>query len=175
MTMDDIAHEVGIGKGTIYLYFPSKEEVSLGWIDRANCDLRARMKSIADLDMDIQSKLREMLICRVMTRFDQAQDMAQSLDELFSSIRLTLLSRRDHYHKLEAELFSEVLINGVAKGEIACDDFEHTALALLYATNSMLPYSLSVAQLGNREEINRRATIIANLLLTGLIPRVTCN
>jgi AcrR family transcriptional regulator len=33
-TMNDLAREAGIGKGTIYLYFPSKEEVALSSIDR---------------------------------------------------------------------------------------------------------------------------------------------
>ena len=29
MTIDDVAKEVGIGKGTIYLHFKSKEEIAL--------------------------------------------------------------------------------------------------------------------------------------------------
>ena len=28
MTIDDLAREVGIGKGTVYLHFPSKEEIA---------------------------------------------------------------------------------------------------------------------------------------------------
>ena len=32
--MDDLAREVGIGKGTIYLHFRSKEELALSHIDR---------------------------------------------------------------------------------------------------------------------------------------------
>ena len=34
MTIDDVAREVGIGKGTIYLHFKSKEDVALSRIDR---------------------------------------------------------------------------------------------------------------------------------------------
>jgi Bacterial regulatory proteins, tetR family len=34
MTMDHLARQVGIGKGTIYLHFPSKEEVTLSHINR---------------------------------------------------------------------------------------------------------------------------------------------
>src|SRR5262249_16762278 len=33
-TIDDLAREAGIGKGTVYLHFPSKEEVALCTIDR---------------------------------------------------------------------------------------------------------------------------------------------
>ncbi len=34
MTVDDIAAEAGIGKGTVYLAFSSKEDVALSCIDR---------------------------------------------------------------------------------------------------------------------------------------------
>ena len=34
MTIDDLAQEVGIGKGTVYLHFSSKEEIALSHIDR---------------------------------------------------------------------------------------------------------------------------------------------
>ena len=34
MTMDDLASEVGIGKGTIYLYFRGKEDLVYSHIDR---------------------------------------------------------------------------------------------------------------------------------------------
>ncbi len=34
MTIDDLAAEVGIGKGSVYLHFESKEEIALSHIDR---------------------------------------------------------------------------------------------------------------------------------------------
>jgi TetR/AcrR family fatty acid metabolism transcriptional regulator len=34
MTMDNLAHEVGIAKGTLYLHFSGKEELVLAHIDR---------------------------------------------------------------------------------------------------------------------------------------------
>ena len=33
MTIDDLANEVGIGKGSVYLHFSSKEEIALSHID----------------------------------------------------------------------------------------------------------------------------------------------
>ena len=34
MTIDDLAREVGIGKGSVYLHFSSKEEIALSHVDR---------------------------------------------------------------------------------------------------------------------------------------------
>lgn len=35
MTVEGLAEEAGIGKGTVYLHFPSKEEAVLSHVDRA--------------------------------------------------------------------------------------------------------------------------------------------
>ena len=34
MTVDDLAQEVGIGKGSVYLHSSCKEEIALSYIDR---------------------------------------------------------------------------------------------------------------------------------------------
>jgi AcrR family transcriptional regulator len=34
MTMEELAREAGVGKGTLYLHFSSKEDVALSSIDR---------------------------------------------------------------------------------------------------------------------------------------------
>ena len=47
MTMEDLAQEVGIGKGTVYLHFSSKEEVALSRVDRVVEHLKTELNSIA--------------------------------------------------------------------------------------------------------------------------------
>ena len=46
MTVEDIASEAGIGKGTIYLHFSSKEEVVLSHVDRIVDRLKERLREI---------------------------------------------------------------------------------------------------------------------------------
>ncbi|HEY9500348.1 MAG TPA: helix-turn-helix domain-containing protein, partial [Pyrinomonadaceae bacterium] len=47
MTVEDIAVEAGIGKGTIYLHFNSKEELVLSHVDRLVDRLKNRLREIA--------------------------------------------------------------------------------------------------------------------------------
>src|SRR6185369_8650425 len=47
MTMEDLAREAGIGKGTIYLSFPSKEEVALCSIDRVVQRVQQQLQTLA--------------------------------------------------------------------------------------------------------------------------------
>ena len=42
---------------------------------------------------------------------------------------------------------------------------------MLQATNGLLPYSLSTAELGERKEVEQRAADVADLILRGLLCR----
>ena len=87
-TMDDLAREAGIGKGTIYLYFPSKEEVALCSIDRVVERVQERLRTIAATGGPAGQRLRQMLIERVLIRIDNVRAYSECLDDLFESLRL---------------------------------------------------------------------------------------
>ena len=169
MTMDDIAQEVGIGKGTIYLHFVSKEEVTLSHVDRIVERLKERLWAIARTDADVAIRLRLMLVARVLFRFDSVQHYTQSLNDLLAALRPKLLARRARYFEEEARVFAEVLGEGARAGVFKVEDALSTAFALLHATNSLLPYSLSTSELGERDEIKEKTEQIADLILTGLL------
>src|ERR1044072_6498199 len=82
MTIDDLAQEVGIGKGAVYLHFSSKEEVALSHIDRIIERLKERLRIIAAEDRSVEDRLCDMLIERVLFRFDSVQHYTQSLNSL---------------------------------------------------------------------------------------------
>lgn len=169
MTIDELAHEVGIGKGSIYLHFASKEEIALSHIDRIVDRLKARLRHIADDQAPAAERLHKMLLERVLFRFDSVQHYTQSLDELLSRLRVQLLARRKRYFSEESRIFAEVIANGIESGELAPTDPLAAATVLLEATNSLLPYSLSSAELGSRSEISSRVDGIAAVLIKGLM------
>lgn len=171
MTVEDIAVEAGIGKGSIYLHFSSKEEVVLSHIDRIVDRLLERLKEIARSDATAAERLRLMLLNRVLFRFDSIQHYTQSLNDLLAALRPGLLRRRAEYFETEARIFAEVLTAGREAGEFSFDDDNATAHALLQATNGLLPYSLSTTELGERKEVEQRAADVADLMLRGLIAR----
>jgi AcrR family transcriptional regulator len=172
MTVEDIAVEAGIGKGTIYLHFASKEEVVLSHVDRIVDRLKQQhLAIIARSEITAPERIRQMLLARVLYRFDSIQHYTQSLNDLLAALRPGLLARRAKYFEEEAQIFAEVLAEGRASGEFQFENELATARALLEATNGLLPYSLSTSELGEREEVERRAAAIADLLLQGLLSR----
>ena len=171
MTIGDLAKEVGIGKGSVYLHFSSKEEIALSHIDRIIERLKANLSVIAARKSSCKTRLRAMLIERVMYRFDSVQHYSQSLNELLSHLRPRLLDRRKRYFEEEARIFAGLLDEGAVAGEFTFRNAADTARSLLDATNALLPYSLSVHELGERADIERKANRVADLILNGLIKR----
>src|SRR5687767_7665763 len=171
MTIDDLAREVGIGKGSVYLHFKSKEEIALSHIDRIIERLKARLRAIAQNKSTCEKRLRQMLIERVLFRFDSVQHYTRSLNEMLAQLRPRLLERRKKYFDEEARIFAELIEEGVAAGVFNTKKPLQAATALLDATNSLLPYSLSVIELGRRGDIEKKVDMVADILLNGLIKK----
>lgn len=168
MTIDDLAQEVGIGKGSVYLHFSSKEEIALSHIDRIIDRLKAKLRMIAAKRSKADNRLRDMLVERVMFRFDSVQHYTQSLNELLSYLRPRLLERRKRYFDEEARIFAGVISEGQEANVFAPGNALDFAQTLVTATNSLLPYSLSAWELGDRADVADRARKTADLLIRGL-------
>ncbi len=169
MTIEDIAVEVGIGKGSVYLHFSSKDEIVLSHIDRIVGRLIDRLKEISKLRIPCREKIRQMIVTRVMFRFDSVQHYTESLNDLLAALRPKYLQRRAKYFDTEAAVLSEVLTDGIGKGEFAAGEPADIAESLLIGTNSLLPYGLSASELGGRDELETKVVRITDLFLHGLL------
>ena len=168
MTIDDLAREVGIGKGSVYLHFTSKEEIALSHIDRIIERLKQSLRSIAEMSKPVDERLREMLVERVLFRFDSVQHYSQSLNDLLLSLRSQLLERRKRHFDEEALIFARVITEGQVSSVLAEGEAFGLAETLVTATNSLLPYSLSAFELGDRSDLAERVGKTADLLIRGL-------
>jgi AcrR family transcriptional regulator len=169
MTMEDVARQVGIGKGTIYLHFPGKEELILSHIERIADRLVERLREIAGSPDSPDRRVRKMLVLRVLFRFDSFVHYSQSLNDLLSSVRTGFLARREKHFEKEAGVLEEVLREGARLGVLECADPRTTSFVLIQSTNSLLPFNLAARELGRREELEDQVSRIADLLIKGLL------
>lgn len=172
-TMDDIAREARIGKGTTYLHFRSKEEVFLTTIDRIVDRLCDRLRMIAVGPGTLAERIEAMLLERVLFRFDCVSHYPASLDEIFASLRLSYLERRGRNLEKEAAVFEAVLLGEADSAGGMIPDARDVAEALLESTNSLLPYGLSPRELGNRQDVERRTRRIAAMVVAGVLSKPT--
>ena len=169
MTIDDIANEVGIGKGSVYLHFRSKEEIALSHVDRIIERLCVRLSKIADGESDVKTRLRQAVLERVSFRFESVQHYSESINELLSSVRASLLARRREHHEQEAVILANLIEEGQKSGEFSKEEGAYeSAFIIINATNSFLPFGLSSEELSNRDEIETKASSVINLLIKGL-------
>ena len=168
MTIDDLAQEVGIGKGSIYLHFTSKEEIVLSHIDRIIDRLKDELRKIAASDVSPEERLCKMLVTRVLFRFDSVQHYTQSLNDLLAAVRPNLLLRRENYFAEEAEIFARIIEEGQAKGDFEDGNALEIAETFLLATNALLPFSLTSHELGERGDIEEKTNRVGKILLKGI-------
>lgn len=160
MTVDDIAREADIGKGTIYLHFPSKEAVILAVINRHIESSFEALRKLAAGPGPASERLEAMIVARVLERFDRFLPYRESLHEMLAAIRPALLAQRESQLRQEARIFARVIED--LGGPPAA------ARMLLSATNSYLPYYLSAEELGSRARLRREVSELARLLVAGL-------
>ena len=168
MTVDDLAREAGIGKGTVYLSFPSKRDVVLATVDRivdAVCD---SMRETAATGAPPPQQLRDMLLARVLIRFDRVAGYRESLGDLLGNVRESLIARRTLHFRAEAAILARTIARGQSAGIFIDRRPALLAGALVRGTNDFLPYSLSPAELGKRRDLARAAGEVIDLLVDGL-------
>ena len=168
MTIDDLAQEVGIGKGSVYLHFTSKEEIALSHIDRIIDRVKRRLNTVANENTSCDKRIRKMLVERVMVRFDSVQHYSQNLNDMLARLRPKLLERRKKYFEDEAAIFARVVEEGQKEKDFIAGKPMEIAHTLLSATNALLPYSLNTTELGERSDVEKRTIATADLILTGL-------
>lgn len=170
MTMDDLAHAVGLSKGALYLRFASKEDVALSMIDRVNSRLRARLEHVLEQPADSKSKLIALLVERVMFKYDSVRKYCASFDEVYAALKPEILKRREQYLIEESKILTLAIERGIASRAFKCEDPYQAASMLVLATNSLLPYRLSPDELGKRKELHERAQQLAEFLVVALNP-----
>lgn len=168
LSVEDIAREAGLSRRTFYLYFSSKEEITLATDDRRIARLVTRLEQEAAAELSSTERLRRMLVGRVLFLFDEVQKRAATFDEIVESTRTAYMPRRIGYLRAESAVFAKVLAQGQESGELQVEAPERMALTLLLATNALMPYSLSAQQRTDRGWVEGETTQIVELLLRGL-------
>ena len=124
----DVADAAKIAKGTVYLYFDSKEEIYAAAVQMAVAQLRER----AAERIRTVSGVRERLALSIAVRLEFWQDK-QSLYRLLLTVGREAQHKRQTHEVLRAghAYFLSILKEGEAAGELEARDFEMIAWAIL--------------------------------------------
>ena len=130
VTMDEIAADVGLGKASLYYYFPTKEnlfeEVIKQEKNQFMVDIQSMIgKKIASSDMLRQyaqrriQHFRELANLRAL-QFQQSPETKASFLQLFKE-----------FQKQETGLLEQILVLGKEKGEFSISDTQQSAEVII--------------------------------------------
>lgn len=165
-TIDDIAREAGLGKGTIYLYFDKKEEIFMAYV-RARCeefhtDIEAAIAKAASAE----EKIRVFLTKRLQLVSEHLQQ-AGVTKEAFKEVRALpeLVALRGELMAQEQEVLKNVLEMGVNNNEFTVSDPALAAVAIAAAAEALAsPWVLD----GREIPYGTKAEALADLVVLGI-------
>lgn len=170
-TLDDIAKHAGIGKGTIYSEFNSKEEIMNAVISDFMQNVNQRMKKyISNAEGSTMDILKELLIQRILMYYNHAQVYFHGA-EVFTYQLNNIEYRKKANLEIE-KIIADLLETAFKKGEINCtDNYLKIAKNIRKALISFHPPL--VLEFDNKNDVIEEANDIINLITQGLTKKQT--
>ncbi|MGO8671472.1 MAG: TetR/AcrR family transcriptional regulator [Capsulimonadaceae bacterium] len=138
-TIDEVAADAGVGKGTVYLYFESKEDIALAILARVKESNIARMLEIAqDSEKRLSEKLAEMLSFPILRATEMCRRNPGSV-EMILSVRPHMQMRMRPYIEQETAVIADVLEQGNRDGTLDVPDTVRTARSLKFMVAGFWP------------------------------------
>lgn len=164
ISVSEIAHTAGIGKGSIYYYFPSKDAILQALVERNYEKPLQTAKSLA-YQREIPPFTRMAMIFQACR--NSSSEFLKSQDQTDSSTQTRIFIHQKYVNHIITELkpvLAEIIRQGIQDGEIHFEDPEALAeIVLIVLTvkmdNTLVPSS--------REEIENTISALISLLEKG--------
>lgn len=165
-SVDEIAARVGIAKGTVYLHFPSKEDLTAAIVIREIKQLIAAIEEIAGTEGSAQSKL-ELILQRLYGTFVKRM---QLLSGMFHSVAPSQLKEQGKkimpLWEQAAESIQAIIEQGKAAGEFTTD--MPTAVMVSAFFSLLSPGSYARLMLGEKIEGAELAKCLGRIYCHGI-------
>jgi AcrR family transcriptional regulator len=141
-TMQEIADEAGVAKGTIYLYFRDRDELVEKTFESAILRLGERVDAALDQDTGIEEKIRAVMAAHLLF-FGENREFFR----LYLSLRMPEgpagRQRRQKqkcqpHYRLRAEKFAKVLEQAMERGEVRRAAAYKLALFLIEGSTAII-------------------------------------
>jgi AcrR family transcriptional regulator len=165
-TIADVAREAGVGVGTVYLEFPSKDAIVEALSRARHGGVLEAMRAAAQAGPYPQ-RLTAALDARLAALFAIAEEGAHACD-LVHCMSAAVKTAQATFFEGERALFVELIRGGVEAGELEVDEPDAAARTVLRAYAS---FSLPWIAGKDRDETRRALAAMHDLVLRGLLRR----
>jgi len=141
-TMQEIAEEAGVAKGTIYLYFRDRDELVEKTFESAMAQLMAQIDAALDADVPFEQKIREVIAAQ-LSFFRENREFFR----LYLSMRMPEgtpeRQRRQKrtcqpQYRVRVQKFATVLNEAMERGELRRMDSYRLALFIIEGSTAVI-------------------------------------
>lgn len=172
-TIDEIAADAGVGKGSVYLHFSSKEDILLTIARDVKRSVTEQMRGIASAMAKPEEKLRRMVLAKIIAVHDAAFSTTHGIDIVDDILRPKVMQCGRSEHEAQIQVLAEVLTEGERCGDFSLGGRDPLEIAELFgmAYMSFFPPYLTgcYAEQGHcQKRLEIMVTRMTEFLLNGL-------
>ena len=136
-TMDGIAQAAGVAKGTVYLYYKSKEDIFRQILDEDLSTFERETVPPLRGPGDVEQKLQGFFL-GVLGFFDRKRDFCEhAIFEMGTDVRKKALQRFEIVFKAQVDAWQELLTEASRAGVVGPVDPHTTALTIVGAASGL--------------------------------------
>ncbi len=162
-TVADIAREAGVGVGTVYLEFPSKESIASALSRQCRQGVLQSMQLIASSSGNFSERLLQLLEARLRGLHDSVDKGMHGHDLVFANCDAAQEVNRN-FSMAETELVSAFLSKGNRAGAFAVADVPTTARLLLQTYDAVFPPERKLDDEAREELATLHALVLGGVL-----------
>jgi len=164
LTMDRVAREAGLAKGTLYLYFKSKQDLVESTVQASMGPLVEELHALLDGPLAPEEKLRRLPLVH-MGYFEKHRDFYRILLYERNAVQAQCRRRKATRYQTFLEKLAGVIRQGIRAGAFRSMDAENVAAMLAEASIAMIHRRLRTERPGS---LKADAALVADVFLNGM-------
>ena len=137
VTMDRVAEAAGVAKGTLYLYFQSKEDLYLGILTDGMESMARNYQASLDPQADVKVRLRRVIILSAEF-YDQRRDLLRLMMTEEPRMPEARNRLREEWRDRGVRFFNSLIEEGVRSGAFLAVDARLATFAILGSIRSVM-------------------------------------
>ena len=173
-TIDDIAKEAGIGKGSVYLEFPNKQEILFAIIREFVEERHNQIKEyVENAEAPYLESLEQMLFIHALAVHERATSQIHTPDALLHTNIVIKQRFKKHFEFMKSSI-STLLRKAAENKEIKSKtDFDEVTETIILGIGSICPPYLrntkpNVTGIPTRKQLEKEAGLLVKLLIGGI-------
>jgi AcrR family transcriptional regulator len=168
VTMDRVAEGAGVAKGTLYLYFQSKEDLYLGILNDGMETMMRNYQSTVDANADVRVRLRRAITLSVEF-YDERRDLLRLMMTEEPRMAEARNRVRDEWRDRGVRFFSSVIEEGIQNGSFRDEDPRLATYAIMGSIRSVMLFY------GSQRSVDEIGAELCDLIIRGLSPETFPN